>query len=182
MDTRAQRPTPAWSILGTQDPQTVTSDWLPVEPVAIDGVRVKEVRNVPTGTGTLTEMFRTDWGLDDLPVTQVFQRTMEPHSISAWHAHDIATDRLFCGLGRVRIVLFDARTGSPSHGEVWTRIIGVERPQLVIVPPGVWHGVQSVTSAMSMVINIVDHAYGYEQPDHWRLPPDTDKIPYRFPA
>jgi dTDP-4-dehydrorhamnose 3,5-epimerase len=27
---------------------------------------------------------------------------------------------------------------------------------------------------------MVDRAYTYEDPDHWRLPPDTREIPYRF--
>jgi dTDP-4-dehydrorhamnose 3,5-epimerase len=46
----------------------------------------------------------------------------------------------------------------------------------------VWHGVQNVHPGPSSVLNLVDRAYRYEAPDHWRLPPDTAEIPYRFAA
>jgi dTDP-4-dehydrorhamnose 3,5-epimerase len=174
-------PATDWSLLGVTDPQTVTEDWMPVEPCPIVGVVVKEIRSVPTGTGVLTEVFRADWGLDRLPVTQVFQRTLDPGSISGWHAHAIATDRLFCAIGRIRMALYDGRKASSSHGVVWTRVFGRDRPLTVIVPPGIWHGVQSVSAEPSCVINVVDHAYAYDRPDHWRLPHDTKEIPYTFP-
>jgi hypothetical protein len=32
------------------------------------------------------------------------------------------------------------------------------------------------------VLNLTDHAYTYDSPDHWRLPVDTRRIPYRFPS
>jgi dTDP-4-dehydrorhamnose 3,5-epimerase len=51
---------------------------------------------------------------------------------------------------------------------------------LVVVPPGVWHGVQNTGSVPGLLLNVVDRAYCYEEPDHWRLPADTANIPYRF--
>ena len=65
----------------------------------------------------------------------------------------------------------------PDHLELQ---LGTVRPGLVVVPPRVWHGVQSVHAGSSSLLNLVDRAYRYERPDHWRLPPDTDEIPYRF--
>jgi dTDP-4-dehydrorhamnose 3,5-epimerase len=29
----------------------------------------------------------------------------------------------------------------------------------------------------SLILNAVDRSYSYENPDHWRLPPDTPHIP-----
>ena len=55
-----------------------------------------------------------------------------------------------------------------------------QRPTLVIVPPGVFHGVKALGSQPAMLINMVDQAYAYEDPDHWRLPEDAREIPYRF--
>ncbi len=59
-------------------------------------------------------------------------------------------------------------------------VLGLHGPGLVVVPPGVWHGVQNLLNRPSAVVNMPDRAYRYEAPDHWRLPPDTDQIPYRF--
>ncbi|WP_245274471.1 dTDP-4-dehydrorhamnose 3,5-epimerase family protein [Mesorhizobium sp. L2C066B000] len=169
-----------WMATGTADGQVVTPDWIPIEPVAIDGVRVKEIRPVATSTGYLTEIFRQEWELDSEPVGQVFQRTLYPGAVTGWHAHAVTTDRLFCCVGSVRISLFDGRKASPTFGAVWHKIIGPLRPAVVIIPPGIWHGVVSLGAETAVLLNLVDKAYAYDQPDHWRLPPDTDHIPYRL--
>ena len=163
----------------TKDRQSITSDWAPlIKP--IEGVRVREVKNVPKSNGVLTEVFRADWELDAGIVQQVFQTTIVPGGLSAWHAHQFTTDRLFVSLGIVNIVLFDGREGSPSRGWVNEFRFGSPRPALVVIPPGVWHGVQNIGDTPGLLLNLVDRAYAYEDPDHWRLPPDTPKIPYSF--
>jgi dTDP-4-dehydrorhamnose 3,5-epimerase len=163
----------------TKDRQTITSDWAPlIKP--IEGVRVREVKHVPKSNGVLTEVFRADWQLDEGIVQQVFQTTIMAGGLSAWHAHKFTTDRLFVSLGTIRIVLFDDRDGSPSRGWINELRFGSPRPALVVVPPGVWHGVQNIGDTPGLLLNLVDRAYRYEDPDHWRLPPDTPKIPYSF--
>jgi dTDP-4-dehydrorhamnose 3,5-epimerase len=168
-----------WMVPGEQDRQTVDADWLPVDQPNIEGVAVKEIRPVAASSGYLTEIWRSEWGLDRLPVDQVFQRTLEPGGITGWHAHAVTTDRLFCSVGAVRVSLYDGRKSSASFGNLFHRIIGDKRPALIIVPPGVWHGVKVLGSSTALLLNLVDRAYGYESPDHWRLPPDTEHIPYK---
>jgi dTDP-4-dehydrorhamnose 3,5-epimerase len=58
--------------------------------------------------------------------------------------------------------------------------VGSYRQELVIVPPGVWHGVRNFGPDNAILLNLVDRAYEYTSPDHWRLPIDTDQIPFRF--
>ena len=67
-----------WMAPGEQDRQTVDADWLPVAKPPIDGVAVKEIRPVAASSGYLTEIWRSEWGVDQLPVDQIFQRTLEP--------------------------------------------------------------------------------------------------------
>jgi dTDP-4-dehydrorhamnose 3,5-epimerase len=162
-----------------KDRQSITAEWLPLREL-IQGVRVKEIRSVPKNNGVLTEVFRCDWGLDQGMVQQVFQTTIVPGGLSAWHVHQFTTDRLFVSQGLLKIVLFDDREHSPSRGCVNELRFGTERPALVVVPPGIWHGVQNIGGGPTLLLNLVDRAYSYEDPDHWRLPPDTPKIPYRF--
>lgn len=162
-----------------RDGQIVTPDWLSLQPL-IAGVKVKEVKHVVTDNGHLTEIFRKDWALDEGTVDQVFQATLLPWGLSAWHMHLHTNDRLFINQGQVKIALYDAREGSPSHKMVNVFRFGALRPALVIIPPGVWHGVQNVGESVGSVLNLVDNAYQYTEPDHWRLPWDTDQIPYRF--
>jgi dTDP-4-dehydrorhamnose 3,5-epimerase len=169
-----------WSVTGKKDRQIVRSDWQPSDPIAIEDVRFKVITSVLTDNGTLTEVFRHDWQLDDRPVQHVFQRLLEPGGISAWHMHRLTTDRLFCAFGRVKVVLFDARIAAASHGAVAEFRMGRERPGLLVIPPGVWHGVQSLGTEPALMLNVVDHAYDYEDPDHYRVPQDSPEVPYRF--
>ena len=162
-----------------KDAQNVTAEWQLLQTV-IDGVQLKEVRHVPKESGHLTEIWRQDWALDTGPVAQVFQVLLKPGGFSAWHAHLLTTDRLFASLGQVKVVLYDARKNSPTYRRLNVFRIGTVRPALIIVPPGVWHGVENISSEPSLLLSLVDQAYCYEDPDHWRLAPDSDQIPYRF--
>lgn len=159
--------------------QSVTADWDVLQDL-IDGVGVKEIRSVIKGNGYLTEIFRRDWHLDGEPVDQVFQLLLNPGVVEAWHVHEKTTDRFFVSAGRVRLVLYDARKDSPTHGRLNEFRIGIERPTIVSVPPGVWHGVQNIGEGAAILLNLVDHAYVYSGPDHWGLPQDTDQIPFSF--
>lgn len=161
--------------------QSVTADWDFTQDL-IHGVLVKETKNVPKDSGVLTEVFRLDWALDGGRIEQVFQVTLKPGAISAWHVHETTTDRLFVADGLMKIVLYDARVVAPTYRRINEFRLGALRPGLLVVPPGVWHGVQNIGPDSGRLLNLVDCAYRYDDPDHWKLPPDSDRIPYSFDA
>jgi dTDP-4-dehydrorhamnose 3,5-epimerase len=107
---------------------------------------------------------------------------LAPTAISAWHAHRDTTDRIFVASGAITLALYDARAGSRTAGLVNEFQLTIARPQLVVIPPGVWHGLIVTGTAPAIILNLTDRAYTYDDPDHWRLPPDTPNIPYRFRA
>jgi dTDP-4-dehydrorhamnose 3,5-epimerase len=129
-------------------------------------------------SGHLTELLRSDWFEEGVEIDQVFQITLEGRAVSAWHVHVNTMDRLFVNVGQVKVVLYDGRPTSPTRGAINEFHLGERRPGLVVVPPGVWHGLRNLLDTRSCVINAVDRAYTYEAPDHWRLPRDTPEIPY----
>lgn len=69
---------------------------------------------------------------------------------------------------------------APSRGKPDVLILGRMRPATLQIPPFVWHGIQNLENRNSSFINFFDHACCYENPDEWRLPADTDTIPYKF--
>lgn len=168
------------TVVGVRDRQLVRSDWTSVDEIGIDGVDVKLITSVLTDNGSLTELWRADWQLDPLGAGQVFQRTMNRGALSAWHVHKVTTDRLVCAGGQILVVLFDARADSPTTGAIATIRMGERRPGIVTVPPGVYHGVRNIADGESLLVNVVDVAYSYESPDHYRLPADSPEIPYRW--
>lgn len=169
-----------WLFSGTPDSQMVNPDWDFVHQPRIEGVMVREVKHVITGNGFLTEVFRTDWNLPGSKIDQIFARRLEPGAVSAWHCHAVTTDRLFCVAGRVLMALYDGRADSATAKTLLQLRLGVERPCLVVVPCGVWHGVQNLSAEPALLLNAVDEAYAYEHPDHWRLPPANPHIPFDF--
>ena len=170
-----------WKLHGLEkDKQSVTSDWEEYNQELIEGVKLKELKNVIKDNGHLTEIWRADWQLDDEHVKQIFQNVLEPNGLSGWHAHADTIDRIMVNFGKMKIVLYDARKDSPTYGYINEFRIGSIRPTLIVVPPKVFHAVQNISMEKSALINIVNHAYSYKDPDHWRLPIDTPEIPYTF--
>jgi dTDP-4-dehydrorhamnose 3,5-epimerase len=161
-----------------QNKQSVTKDWDSLQQI-IDGVVVQEVRSVLTDHGTLTELYRDHW--DNIgEVRHVFQESLPPNALTAWHLHLKTTDRIFIAFGIAKIVLYDARENSPTKGVINVFRFGAARSALVLIPPLVWHGVQNIGSTDALVLNLTDKPYTYEDPDHWSLPANTDQIPYSF--
>ncbi len=162
-----------------KDKQGISADWKILQDF-IHGVALREVKNVPKNSGMLTEIYRSDWDLESGLIDQVFQVCLAPGTISEWHMHQYTTDRIFINQGMIQIVLYDGRENSTTFGHINEFKLGVYRPGLVIVPAGVWHAVRNITNETSCLLNLVDKAYQYEDPDHWRLPTENDEIPYTF--
>ena len=169
-------------LAGAQkDPQVVTKDWQHVAP-GIEGVVVREVLHVPRDHGVITETFRPEWDPTGLPIVHIYQSRLYPGAIGAWSCHSKSIDRLFVNQGHLKVVLFDGREGSSTFGRVIELHAGDARPAFVVIPIGIWHGLQNLGTEDALVLNYPTRAYDYEDPDHWRLPYDTDQIPYRWRA
>ena len=146
----------------------------------IAGVQLKEIRNVVTRNGVTTELYRFDWNLGTEAIGQALHVALRGGAISAWHCHEMQTDHIIAIHGAIRLVLYDARPASHTLGKVDVFDLSPMRPLLIVVPPGIWHGIQNLMPDTSAFANFLDRAYDHGNPDEWRLPPDTGEIPYRF--
>lgn len=162
-----------------KDLPTSSSTW-DLRAPKIGGVVLREVKNIPTKTGHTVEVYREDWDIHDLTMCHVISVTICGKEISAWHGHQRQTDHIMVVMGAMQAALFDAREGSPTHGSIDVYNLSAMRPALLVIPPGVFHGFKNYSSDPVMFNNLFDMQYNYEDPDEWRLPPDTDVIPYRF--
>lgn len=162
-----------------KDPQLITSEWQKLQEL-IEGVSVREVLHVPRDHGVITEVFRPEWDPTGLPVVHIYQSRLYPGALGAWSCHARNTDRLFVNQGNLKLVLYDGREESQTSGRLNELHAGDARPFLVVIPPGVWHGLQNLGSQEALVLNLPTRAYDYEDPDHYRLPFDTPEIPYSW--
>ncbi len=143
----------------------------------IEGVVVKKLRVIPDERGRLMEIMRSD---DEFfkQFGQVYMTTNYPGVVKAWHYHKIQTDNVACIKGMIKIVLYDGRENSPTYGEVNEFFIGEHNPCLIVIPPMVYHGWKGISETEAITVNIPTHLYNYDNPDEYRLPYNTDKIPY----
>jgi dTDP-4-dehydrorhamnose 3,5-epimerase len=162
-----------------KDGQIVTPDWQTLED-PISGVYVHEVLHVPRDHGVITEIYRPEWDPTNLPVVQVYQSRLFAGAIGAWSCHELAIDRLFVSQGHLKIVLYDGREDSPTYQKLQALHAGDVRPRFLVIPPGVWHGVQNLGAGDVILLNLPSRAYCYEDPDHFRLPFNASEIPYQW--
>ncbi len=165
---------------GKQDAPSITADWQPVS-IAIEGVRLKRTRHIVTANSITTELYRSDWAETATAAGHAILVALDAGRVSAWHAHEIQTDGIFVVAGRLLLALFDDRPSSLSRGKTMILRLDASDPQLVVVPPQIWHGVKPLHGPASFV-NIITHPYRYDDPDAWRLPRDSDKIPFDIMA
>jgi dTDP-4-dehydrorhamnose 3,5-epimerase len=164
---------------GIKDAQTASPNGRILRDL-IDGVQIHEMPNIITRNGVTTEVVRPEWEIGRIEIRHMIHVSLHARAITAWHCHQLQTDRIFVTEGTLRVVLFDDRAGSPTQGKVNELHLSRFRPSTLLIPPFVWHGIQNIENQTSGFINFFDRAYCYENPDEWRLPMDTDAIPYRF--
>ena len=143
----------------------------------ISGVRIKELKLIPDERGGLMEMLRSD---DEIFIKfgQVYITTVYPGVVKGWHYHKIQTDNFVAVKGMIKLVLYDSRKDSPTHGEVNELFIGEKNRLLVQIPPHIIHGFKGVGLEETYVINIPTEPFNPANPDEYRTDPHNNDIPY----
>jgi dTDP-4-dehydrorhamnose 3,5-epimerase len=143
----------------------------------IEGVKTKQLKVIPDERGRLMEMLRAD---DDLFIKfgQVYLTTAYPGVVKGWHYHKKQYDNMVVVKGMMKIVLYDSREGSKTHGEINEFFLGEHKPMLIQIPPFVIHGFKCISEHEAMVINCPTEVYQYNSPDEFRIDPHQNEIPY----
>ena len=143
----------------------------------IEGVRVKELTVIPDDRGLLMEMMRsTDPEFQKFG--QVYITMVYPGVAKAWHYHKLQTDYFVCVGGTAKVVLHDAREGSPTKGQTDEFEIGWDNQRMIVIPPDVYHGFTALGTEPAFIINIPTEVYNDAEPDEYRLPFDDASIGY----
>jgi dTDP-4-dehydrorhamnose 3,5-epimerase len=163
-----------------RDVQTVTPAGERTRPVP-DGVHFREMVTQVDERGTLVEMYDPRWGWHPAPLVYAYCTTIRPGMIKGWAVHRRHDDRYFILFGEAEIVLYDERPESPTRGLVATIELSEHRRRLMSIPAGVWHAERNLGQKDVVIVNFPTIPYDHASPDKYRLPLDTDRIPYRFP-
>jgi dTDP-4-dehydrorhamnose 3,5-epimerase len=141
----------------------------------IEGVQVIPLRRIPDERGTIFHMLKaTDPHFTRFG--EIYFSTVYPGVVKGWHRHDAATLNYACIHGRIKLVLFDDRDGSPTRGQVMEIFLGPDQYSLAVIPPQVWNGFKGMSEPHAIVANC--RSDPHDPAGMSRLDPFRNDIPY----
>lgn len=162
-----------------KDVQTTTSDGRQIERL-IEGVVVLPATTLADERGTLCQISSLATTAHAAPLVYVYQFTIRPGKAKGWHVHYLHDDRIFLSQGTVKVVLYDDRPESPTYRMVNEIYRSDHHRNLMVIPAHVYHAHQNVGSSDALFISMPTRPYNHNDPDVYRLPLDTNEIPYKF--
>jgi dTDP-4-dehydrorhamnose 3,5-epimerase len=143
----------------------------------IDGVRIDPLRQLRDERGAIFHMLRADDPAFE-KFGEIYFSLVHPGWVKGWHLHSKMSLNYAVPVGRVRLVLFDERPGSPTAGVVQAVELGEDDYQRVRIPPGVWNGFLGLGDRDSLVANCA--TLPHDPDEISRIAPDDPRIPYRW--
>jgi len=141
----------------------------------IDGVQVVPLQRIADERGTVMHMLkRTDPHF--IEFGEIYFSTVYRGIVKAWHLHEEMTLNYACVSGRIKLVVYDDREGSPTRGGLDEIFLGPDSYSLAVVPPGVWNGFKGMSDPYAIVANACTHPH--DPARSRRLDPFENEIPY----
>lgn len=141
----------------------------------IAGVRVKPLTRIPDERGCIMHMLRSD-DPEFEQFGEIYFSTVYPGVIKGWHRHREMILNYAVVTGTIKLVLYDDREESPTHGGIQEIFLGDEQYCLVKIPPRVWNGFKGVGVKVAIVANCASLPHRADEIE--RLDPFSDRIPY----
>lgn len=145
-----------------------------------DGVGFREAVTHVDDRGSVCELFDPRWGWSDAELVFAYFFTLRPGMVKGWGLHLEHDDRYFILYGDLEVVMYDDRPESPTRGLLAKVYLSEHQRRLMNIPKGVWHANRNVGHQDLTVINFPTRPYDHQNPDKYKLPLDTDQIPYSF--
>jgi dTDP-4-dehydrorhamnose 3,5-epimerase len=145
-----------------------------VTPV-IEGVKVVPLRQIVDERGKIMHMLKaTDPHF--ISFGEIYFSCAWPGTVKAWHIHQTMTVSNAVIAGRAKLVLYDIRPDSPTHGELQEVFLGEDNYCLVQIPPGIANGYKAYGDKMVILANCASEPH--DPNEMLRLDHDTPTIPY----
>jgi dTDP-4-dehydrorhamnose 3,5-epimerase len=153
-------------------------------PGTIAGVIWKPLKKFHDQRGWLAELFRHDELAAEFHPVMAYISTTEPGVARGPHEHVDQAD-CFCFLGpsNFKTYLWDNRPKSPTYLVRQTEVVGIDKPMLLIIPPGVVHAYKNVGREPGLVFNCPNRLYkgqGKKEPVDEIRHEDDAESPYKL--
>jgi dTDP-4-dehydrorhamnose 3,5-epimerase len=141
----------------------------------IHGVIVVPLRQIVDERGKIMHMLKaTDPHF--LGFGEIYFSCAWPGTVKAWHVHKTMTVNNAVISGRAKLVLYDLREDSPTHGALQEVFLGEDNYVLVQIPPGIANGYKAYGDKMVVLANAATIPHDPEEME--RIDPFDNGIPY----
>jgi dTDP-4-dehydrorhamnose 3,5-epimerase len=163
-----------------KDPPSVDASGVSLQALP-HGVTFRRATTHIDDRGTVCELYDPRWHWHPDPLVFVYMFTLRPGMVKGWGLHKLHEDRYFVISGEMAIVMYDVREDSPTKNQLSKVVLSHYDRGLLNIPAGIWHANWNVGTTDCVVINHPTKPYEHDNPDKYRLPLDTDQIPFTFP-
>jgi dTDP-4-dehydrorhamnose 3,5-epimerase len=160
----------------SRDAVTVDASGKPISE-GIEGVETVRLTPHVDQRGSLTEVVNYAWPFWSEGVAYAYYVTIRPGRIKGWGMHKLQADRYYIPSGKLRVVLYDGRTQSPTFKQ-FREFYFADTPGLIRIPPGVWHADQNWGDEDAVIFNFPTEPYNHAEPDKYRIDPHSGVIPF----
>ena len=141
----------------------------------IDGVRIIPLRQIVDERGKIMHMLKaTDPHF--IRFGEIYFSCAWPGTVKAWHVHRSMTLHNAVISGRAKLVLYDGRNESPTHGAIQEIFLGDDNYVLVQIPPGITNGYKAYGEKLVILANCATEPHDPDEIIH--IDPFTANIPY----
>ena len=124
----------------------------------IEGIKITPLKQIKDERGKVMHMLRND-SENFTKFGEIYFSTAHPNKVKGWHLHSKMTLNYAVVLGKIKLVLYDARTNSKTKGQVQEFFLSQENYKLISVPPLIWNGFMNIGNTTAIVANCPDLPY-----------------------
>lgn len=138
---------------------------------------IKEIKLIDLDTyiddrGCLSVLCQTSDGMMPKIERTYMVTNFGKNIVRGFHKHKLNWDCFIVTKGALKIVLVDDRPGSKDYKKKLTFVLNDKKPQALIVPPGVWHGLMGIDNR-TQFLSICSENLDKKNPDEERIAPDS---------
>ncbi len=146
--------------------------------MSIKGVIVEPLKQRVDERGRVLHMLRCDSPLFE-GFGEIYFSTVRPGVVKAWKLHKKMTLNLAVPSGKIKLVLYDDRDGSPTQGMIQELFIGDDDDYVLVkIPPLIWTGFQGISHRESIVANCA--TIPHDPDEVVRMDPYDRRISYNW--
>lgn len=131
----------------------------------IDGVTLHPLRHIPVPKGDIYHALKsTDDGFCGFG--EVYFSEIKPRMTKGWKRHNRMTLNLVVVMGKIRFVIYDDRSESPTKGEFQEIILSPNQNyQRLTIAPGLWMAFHGEAEETSLLMDIIPQPHDPTEAD-----------------